>query len=137
MRTHKEIAQRLKQLEDEDDWAGVVELIYELDPPPPEPGTVVWWRDAEGLGEWNLGSINNNRKVEFFGAWKELDFERLQIKPAHILGPGQVAVDVPPVSGWPDWAGAMEWQFIRPVTFHDRLLITRPEAEAMEAGDGK
>ena len=110
----------------------------ELDPPRPEPGTVVWWRDAEGLGEWSLGQINNNRKVEFFGAWKELDLEAVQIKPARIAGTMQEIVGIPPVNEWPLTATAVQMfyvdktrRFLCPVGSIGRV-ITRDEAARRE-----
>ena len=109
-------------------------IADELDPPRPEPGTVVWWRDAEGLGEWSLGQIHNTRKVEFFGAWKELDLEAVQIKPARIAKPMQEIVDIPPVSEWPEYALTYYAAFMDAGEAIDPVIIlTREEAGRREA----
>ena len=130
---HKEIAQRLRELDETGNWGGVQALADELDPPLPEPGTVVWWQDFERLGDPVLGRFNDLGRIELFGSTQLINPASVKYWPARILGSGEVAVDVPPVSGWPNWAEAMEWRFISPVTFHDRPFITRTEAERLEA----
>ena len=141
--TDKEIAERLRDMSNRIGsltQASLTELADELDPPRPEPGTVVWWRDAEGLGEWSLGQINNNRKVEFFGAWKELDLEAVQIKPARIAKPMQEIVDIPPVSEWPKGALRIDsepyYRFLGTETRstgQHLTITTRTQAERREA----
>ena len=137
--TNKETAERLRKLIDGTSNGIVLSeaiqnIADELDPPRPEPGTVVWWRDAEGLGEWCLGQINNNRKVEFFGAWKELDLEAIQIKPARIAGPMQEIVDIPPVKDWPEYALTYYAAFMDAGEAIDPVIIlTRDEAARREA----
>ena len=139
--THKEIAERLRDLIDGTSNGIVLSesiqcIADDLDPPLPEPGTVVWWRDAEGLGEWSLGQINNNRKVEFFGACKELDLEAIQIKPARIAGPMQEIINIPPVSEWPGNAGQILAMYCTVTSARVAPLIqviTRDEAARREA----
>ena len=131
--TDKEIAKRLREIAKTlNPTIRIESLADELDPPRPEPGTVVWWRDAEGLGEWSLGQINNNRKVEFFGAWKELDLEAVQIKPARIAKPMQEIADIPAVSEWPDDVGSITQRMIPHRSRTSHTIITREEAARRE-----
>ena len=136
---HKEIAQRLRELDETGNWGGVQDLADELDPPLPETGTVVWWRWAD-KPNWQIGQVSDDGKgiVARIFSWDNhvAPWERIEWKPARIAGPRQVIVDVPRVSDWPKDGTHVEaavtgysdtWWFAE--------VITRAEAERMEAGD--
>lgn len=98
MLTNKEIAQRLRELDESGNWGGVQDLADELDPPLPEPGTVVWWAHANDTGRQYIGyavhdgvaSLHHPESVRdhYVAKW-----DRIEWWPARILEPGQVAVD--------------------------------------------
>jgi hypothetical protein len=105
--TPEQKAQAYRELADAMEWKalkpnGNVEQWLrqeadKLDPkidPKVEPGTVVWWR-MDG-GEWQIGIVSAHMQI----IDSELDayeFDEVRWKPARILGPRQIAVDVPPV----------------------------------------
>jgi hypothetical protein len=64
-------------------------------------------------------------------------FEQIHTwKPARVLGPRQVAVDVPPVEEWRDSAKEMWLAWCDVTDEHSQpFVITRAEAERMEASD--
>jgi hypothetical protein len=140
--TNKEIAEKLRHVADYNlSYAHLRDLANELDPPRPEPGTVVWYkftREPEwSLKErWRLGIVT----VEGDALWTVThDLVLLcdvEYKPARILADDEVAVKVPPVSEWPQGANAIVWEYNFPHRPSDRsgMVITRAEAEAREAG---
>lgn len=85
--TNKEIAAVLRRGQADEQQ----KLADELDPPRPEPGTVVWWQDTEGLSDPTLGMVNEFGCIEIFGTTKELEFDEVTWKPARILAPDEVA----------------------------------------------
>ena len=68
--TNKEIAERLRKMSvsiaGRDMPMAIEAFAGELDPPLPNPGTVVWWQDAEGLGDPVLGQFNELGCIEPF-----------------------------------------------------------------------
>lgn len=127
--THKEIAGRLREIADARTYTmhtrqAVRNLADTLDPPRPKFDEMVWcrWVDGNPYKEWWLGLVGNDG-VYSFGDDRPAEWDDIEWKPARILGPGQVAVNVPPVR---------EWDAER-ITV--RRTITRAEAELMEAGD--
>jgi hypothetical protein len=100
-------------------------LMDELDPPLPEPGTVVQFVES---GDY--GVIDGNGHVH---TQHTVITDPRPYKPATIARPGQVVVDVPPVSEWGN-AGEIALAFIKPNNHELRdTIITRAEAERMEA----
>lgn len=113
--THKEIAKRLGAMLEHHKVGSfklgeeIIKLRDELDPPRPEPGTVVWWAYANDTWRWFLGytrtdgilSLNDPDSVrdEYVLEWDDVMW-----KPAYIIAPDEVAVKVPPVSECPDGA---------------------------------
>lgn len=106
MMTNKEIAERIDIAmgsTEYDGHGGVFQqlraLRNELDPPKPEPGTVVWWRHVPKDGvngvivDWTTGVavVDNNAGIYSQYGWYAWD--EIEWKPARILKPGQVAVD--------------------------------------------
>ena len=100
---NKEIAERLRDMTNRIGSLtaeSLKELADELDPPKPEPGTVVWWRwvgSNQRMYE-RTGHFRGDGVVDAYG-----DFHRdfaVECKPAHILAQDEVAVKVPPVSEW-------------------------------------
>ena len=61
----------------------ITELADELDPPRPEPGTVVWWRKDVG-DEWRIGTVYSGG-VEF--GTSSYSWDEIEYKPARIAGP--------------------------------------------------
>lgn len=149
--THKEIAKRLRGLviaarnQHQYQTADrMEELADELDPGRPEPGTVVWciWFDNDEpvnrlfLSESDAREYKDSNPCLITGMVAPL---RL---PTRILAPGEVAVKVPPVSEWPDDALRIDSEpYYRmsgtytKATGHQVTLITRAEAERMEANE--
>ncbi len=124
-------------------WRLLESLFEDLDPPLPEPGTVVWWRDCGDM-PWALGLVGGttgygviNRERACY-RWDEIEW-----KPAHVCGPRQKVVDIPPVEEW--GKGDDIRAYVTEMDFHDDLgssrlinrevgiVVTRPEAVAMEA----
>lgn len=135
--TNKEIAKRLRHIVDYHlDTTTINSLADELDPPKPEPGTVVWylalWDDV-----WHMGIVEENDRGYARTQWGGVvDLDEIEWKPARILRPRQVAVDVPPLSEWPKGSLVME----AAITGGERdiwvaELITRQEAKRMEERD--
>jgi len=120
-----------------DEAAAVLEsTAYELDPPKPEPGTVVWWKFPQ-MRKWEIARIHqagNTLPGIYDLRGNFVPMGDLQWKPARILGPRQVAVDVPPVSEWPEdvtWI-AVDWVSVDGHVRTMQELIHREEAERME-----
>ena len=135
---HKEIAQRLRELDETGNWGGVQALADELDPPLPEPGTVVWWRYkyAGGPEYKYIGIVEDHGEGIYDAGGCFRAMQDIEWKLAHVLEPGQVIVDVPPVS---EWAVNADYAELRlhyghgEIPTNVRLGITRAEAERMEA----
>jgi hypothetical protein len=137
--TNKEIAKRLRYIAEN----GLTDsflftIANELDPPNPEPWTVVWirWR-REAYAEWKLAQVNEVSGVDLFGTIGEFPLEELEWKPARILADDEVAVKVPPVSEWPEDAWVIEAAYTIKgggARFFAEI-IHRTEAEAREVGD--
>lgn len=108
-------------------------LADELDPPRPEPGTVVWWRYKEGTYWW-LAEIAKDGKGLRWPS-RTIPFEEIEWKPVRILAPDEVAVKVPPVSEWPPLSVGLALMYYPDNGHHEgyKRLITRAEAERMEA----
>jgi hypothetical protein len=112
--------------------------IDELDPPiPAMSGDPILWR-WDNRGQWRHGIIEGGcwtRSAE--GALIALD--NIDWKPARLLGPRQVSVTIPRTDEWPNDAAHCEagitWTGYRNIIRVQRV-ITRPEAERMEASDG-
>ena len=135
--TNKEIAERLRDMSNRIGsltQSSLAELADELDPPLPEPGTVVWWQDDEGLGDPTLGQVNEHGCIEMFGTIRELELSEVKWWPARIAGPMQEIVDIPPVSEWPEDSETLTTLFEgekRALRYRD--VITRTEAARREA----
>jgi hypothetical protein len=137
--TEQEIAERIQGLidthdpSDKDLIEDLRQLRDELDPPNPGPGTVVLWR-MDG-GEWQTGIVSAHMQIVDAGL-DDYEFYEVEWKPARILGPRQVSIDVPPIENWPRDATHIGLYYEN----GGRLIsplgdITRHEAERMEAGD--
>ena len=136
----KEIAKRLRDIANNAADADVELrlLADELDPPKPEPGLV--WYTPRNANNWRLGWWNGTKVRDVEEGYLMANIQDdLRIKPARILGPRQVAVDVKPVSEWNSGTNAIElWMYeINPHYPNSRTLktITREEAERMEEPD--
>jgi len=134
--TNKEIAERLRKIMNMYSVDKLQQLANELDPPRPEPGTVVWWRYPDD-GEWFPG-VAKPDGVEDHSDYP--DWDEIEWKPARILAPDEVAVKVPPVSEWPNEAFRIDSEpYYRMQGWSKKTigqyvtLITRAEAESMEA----
>ena len=141
--TNAEIAHRLRCLMDVyGDMGELQHLANELDPPKPEPGAAVWYWLDEDDGP-HIGVVEENTARSWartqWGGFADLDECRWE--PARILGPRQVAVDIPPTSEW--WSS---WDYVDiQYVPRDRVrypfgavtlyTLTREEAGRMEAED--
>jgi hypothetical protein len=138
--TEKQIADKLRYVAEYNlSYTHLTDLADELDPPRPEPGTVVWWTDANELSKWSLGIVVSRRQIEILGSTARLSLDSVKWKPVRIARPGQVVVDVPPVRDWDSGANEiwLAWQpcrdnFRRFPIIYTGTKITRAEAEHME-----
>ena len=91
--TKKETAERLRKLDETGNWGGVQALADTLDPPRPEPGTVVWvrWSDSQ---QWRLAEVDETGGVELFGTVADFPLEELEWKLARILAPDEVSIPI-------------------------------------------
>ena len=145
--TNKEIAERLREIADrlrdliDGTSNGIVlseyiqRIVDELDPPRPEPGTVVWWRFIGALAYhgWEHGVVDKSLK----GIWSSdglVHWSRIEWKPTRIAGPMQEIVDIPPVSEWPEKTDDVNiWaQYTSGLRGEVLKRITRAEAERRE-----
>ena len=139
--TDKEIAERLRKImADYGDMGELQELADELDPPRPEPGTLVWWSYANDTARKHLGYVSDrqygvvplNEKPGFDDYY--VPFEQIEWKPARILGLDEVVVKVPPVSEWPGDSETLITLFEGEKRAHrHRDVITRADAARREA----
>jgi hypothetical protein len=139
----KQLANRLRDIANNAADADVElrMLADELDPPKPEPGKSIWFQQRIG-GPWEFGISHidadySDDEVILVSANDGFTFEQIHTwKPARVLGPRQVAVDVLPVEEWPRNA-----TYIGVYYENDSGLISpicdipRTEAERMEASD--
>jgi len=88
--TNKEIAERLRKMSvsiaGRDMPMAIEAFADELDPSGPDPGTIVWWQDTEGLSDPVLGQVNEYGFIEMFGTGKALDRWEIKWWPARIAG---------------------------------------------------
>jgi hypothetical protein len=142
--THKEIANRLREIiqgEGPHPYTKLELLADTLDPPRPEPGTVVWYKASEkdwavGIaGEYFDTEIDRRIDVIYDGTPAPFMLSACKWKPARILADDEVAVKVPPVEEWTPNATAigvyMSYGDSGVVKLRD--VITRKEAKRMEA----
>jgi hypothetical protein len=142
MMTEKEIADRLRDIADNAADADVElrMLADELDPRP-EPGTAVWFTLGENDPDPpELGIVTKSRVHVIDADGFVHSMAEVRIKPARVLGPRQVAVDVPPVAEWGHKTTDVEirlhwWDQKRSQGSERVRLITRAEAMRMEAND--
>ena len=136
--TEREIAERLRKAADHSASidrvvAELKAIADELDPHRPEPGTVVWWQDDEGLGDPVLGQVNDIGVIMLFGTRETVRMESVKWWPARIAGPMQDIVDIPPTNIW-GYIGELHIKVYAPqadVVFSD-VIITRDEAARRE-----
>lgn len=110
-------------------------IAGQLGPPKPAPGTVVWWRffyedESEADDEWHIGIIAEGPNTIHTKGFS-VSFDEIEWKPATILQPGQVPVDVPDVDEWPGEFDAIVWDFGSSEEDDYINLITRSEAQEM------
>ena len=94
--TNKEIAQRLRELDESGNWGGIQALADELDPPEiPHPGSIVWWKGAffGASKEWKLGEAGDHGIFEF-GSKYFIPWDEIEWKPARIAGPEEAVVTI-------------------------------------------
>ncbi len=139
--THKQIANRLREIiqgEGPHPYAQLELLADTLDPPRPEPGTVVWWRYKYAGGpEYKYLGIVEDRGEGIIDAGQEFhEWGDIEYRPARILADDEVAMKVPPVREWQRKFRELEINVFTPGTgdIYHRKIITRAEAEAQEAG---
>ena len=142
--TKKEIADRLRHEASEMKMHGYPEAAEsiegfadELDPPNLPSGTVVWWRDIEGLTEWKIGIIlKGTHIITTEGESAErVDLKSVQWEPARVLVDNEVAVKIPPVSEWPLDADVVDLRYSWPndPSEYAGVSVTREEAERIES----
>lgn len=88
----KKLVDRLREALKYDGYNRMVaDIIEELDPPRPAPGTVVWWRRGP-QDNWILGIVDG----ESYGVMHMtglVPFDDVEYKPARILAPDKVALE--------------------------------------------
>jgi hypothetical protein len=138
--TKKDIAERLREIiaYQQHPYTRMEELADELDPPRPEPGTVVWChQESWPSDQWEIAT-SAEQGVYITGHGAALPWDSIRWKPARILADDEVAVKVPLVREWPDDSECVEVALIYDRHTHLKYaqhVITRAEAEAREAGD--
>ena len=141
--TETEIAERLRDMSNRIGsltQASLTELADELDPPRPEPGTVVWWRDCDGPWHRGLSTLIGIVRVTLDGEMQTYGWDEIEYKPARIAKPMQEIVDIPPVSEWPKGALRIDsepyYRFLGTETRstgQHLTITTRTQAERREA----
>jgi hypothetical protein len=141
--THKDIAERLREIiaYQQDPHTRMEELADELDPPRPEPGTVVWYKftrePAWSLKErWRLGIVT----VEGDALWTVThDLVLLcdvEYKPARILADDEVPATVPSIRAPFDYL-ILKWHYVCNGrdwgTADAGVRLTSDDVERMEA----
>jgi hypothetical protein len=154
MMNEKQLAERLRDIANNAADADVELrlLADELDPPKPElkTGIFVYWRFL-GESVWDRGfSIEDGGEtVIIIKDGTTVYLSQVEWKPARILGPRQVAVDIPPVVEWSYRADKVEivanylerdsegyFAIISASELPTLASFTRAEAERMEASNG-
>ena len=112
-------------------------LANELDPPRPEPGTVVWWRGSV-VDTWHLGCavVYGIVPADNINACWNWDCRGLEWKPARIAGPMQETATIPPLDQWPEDSEYCEVAIVFDGHTNSRRVqhaIDRKEAERREA----
>jgi len=138
--TQKEIAKRIDRALRAYPEHGLREemqiLRDELDPPYPEPGKSVRWRERGGAyaDVWDVGVVSVHADC-VYTRYGRVELRGIEWKPARILADDEVAVKVPPVLDWPGGQSidaVFETDMVG--TIYYDTIITRAEAEAREAG---
>lgn len=94
---NKEIAKRIDEIIADDEPFGTIDvkkleaLRDQLDPPTSKPVPVVWWR-YKTKERWLLGIIHYSGLGVITAGGSFLTWDKLEWKPACILGPDEVAV---------------------------------------------
>ena len=109
-------------------------LRNELAPPKPEPRTLVWHTPPKA-DDWRLGYIDHRHALVDIETGYLVDQTSLRMKPARVLGPRQVAVDVDDARIIYELAGLVCSLEDIAVVYRFRKAIERAEAERMEAED--
>jgi hypothetical protein len=130
--TNKEIAEIIRRGQQDE----LDRLVDELDPPLPEPETVVWChQEPWPSDQWEIAT-SAEQGVYITGHGAALPWDSIQWKPARILADDEVAVKVP--SEFPDGSdeASLRWHYESNydwMTDYAGVSITRAEAEAREA----
>jgi hypothetical protein len=134
--THKQIANRLREIiqgEGPHPYTQLELLADTLDPARPEPGTVVWWR-ACGGETWALGMCYGRQGCESIGVadlyQTRYRFSDIEYKPARILAPNEVAVDMRTLKRLREYIRSEQRANMRNLI---DIIIEQAEAERMEA----
>ena len=131
--TKKEIADRIRATLTVHSDPELVKLADELDPPRPEPGTVVWFPIDE-----ECGVVADNGRGVYTSCGELVLWASLQegTRPARIAGPMQETATIPPLDQWPEDAKYCEVAIVFDRHTNSRRVqhvIDRKEAERREA----
>jgi len=109
------------------------DVANEIAPPDPMPGTPIMWRRNDD--PWQYGIVEMGRCTRTWEG-KQIPLETIEWKPARILGPLQVAVDVPPVEKWNPMVESFGvYAEYKSGTSYYAHVVTYEEAKRMEAVD--
>ncbi len=138
--TDKEVAEKLRYVAEYNlSNTHLIDLADELDPPGPEiPDGHIWYRYIGATPqEWSPALKRVDKVFNQYGR-QLLPDSRLEIIPARTLKPRQVAVDIPPITEWPEKAVymALTWYregMIEPLPYRNpyRTIINRAEAKQL------
>ena len=135
---NEEIAKRLREiLRQGNHNAEIARLADELDPPHPDPGTVVWFPLDE-----ECGVVAENGKGVYTSEGEFVEWKDLQegTKRVRVLAPDEVAISIGTaraiISEGPQYNRQLRPCFAVEARATLEKAITRAEAERMEAWNG-
>ena len=109
----------------------LTDLANKVDPPRPEPGTVVWWR--EDGGNWQIGIVSEDREIIDVEI-NAYEFREVEWKKANVCYPGEMPFFIPPAEEWPKEATCIIAHFSDGV-FNEgniRRIITKQEEQTIK-----
>lgn len=155
----KQLAERLRSIENKIGFTHIEDarmeldgVIEELDPPKPEPGTVVWWKaskyDRRRYGLVVSHTTGINAVVMDTGGellFDEIGKQGIDWDVVRIPARDEVVIKIPPAREWPKYAVDLTLYWTPDIIrrgkaphaypYPYKTIITRNKAECVEAND--